>query len=360
MMNTSINKYESVRDKLAQAIRSKQMRSGQRLPSERKLAEQYHVSYLTVRRAVGDLVEAELLERRARQGTFVVDNLIEKVPGQMINIICSSYESLQARTFVGACMRQIEKRHKKANTIELAHATEQSVAKIILAGDPTIIFSTGPELKGKIGAAIQQAGSRVVLVGNRLDGLGVPSVMMDDGHGVRMAINHLRENGHTRIGMITADPNHLVSRIFRSVWQSECSADCTPKIIDKRLLAISFSRFECPATQAYESMKRYLTEVKSDATAYLCQVDEMAPGIMMALNEAGLQVPRDISLVAFGNTSASRFATPPLTSIDSDLESHVRFAFEIIDATMNESLTPADLFKLVQPVLIKRQSVATI
>ncbi len=357
-MTVSMNKYELVRDKLAEAIKSRQMRSGERLPSERKLAEQYKVSYLTIRRAIGDLVDAELLERRARMGTFVSEQAISRTAGKSVNIICSSYESLTARTFVGFCLRQTEKRDRIANIIELAHSNESSVAKIILGPDPTVIFASGPELKGRIGAAIQQASNRTVLVGNRLDGLGVPSVMMDDGHGVRMAIEHLREHGHTKIGLITSDATHLVSRIFHSVWQSECGAQVPEQIMEKRTLAVTLPRFECPALQAYESTKAYLKKGRPDVTAFLCQVDEMAPGILAAFREAGIRVPENMSLITFGNTASSLFSQPPLTSIDANLDAHVEFAFSTIDAAAKGELTPADLFKLVQPQLVIRESVA--
>lgn len=44
---------------------------GERIPSERELAEQLGVSRMTVRRAIENLIQRGLLERRSTSGTFV-------------------------------------------------------------------------------------------------------------------------------------------------------------------------------------------------------------------------------------------------------------------------------------------------
>src|SRR3954464_5564822 len=70
-MNTTSSKYVRVRDALADAIRSGEYVVGQKLPGERTLATQYGISYMTARRAVSELVELGLLDRRPWEGLFV-------------------------------------------------------------------------------------------------------------------------------------------------------------------------------------------------------------------------------------------------------------------------------------------------
>src|SRR5947208_12463130 len=70
-MKTITSKYKRVRDALASSIRNGEYAVGQKLPGERTLALQFGISYMTARRAVHDLVEWGLLDRRPWEGIFV-------------------------------------------------------------------------------------------------------------------------------------------------------------------------------------------------------------------------------------------------------------------------------------------------
>jgi DNA-binding LacI/PurR family transcriptional regulator len=55
-------------------------------------------------------------------------------------------------------------------------------------------------------------------------------------------------------------------------------------------------------------------ELPQDATAAICYNDTMATALCIALNERGLRVPDDVSVVGFDDTQAI-YAAPPLTTI---------------------------------------------
>ena len=63
--------YEQMMQHLRVAIRTGQYVPGQRLPSETELCQQFGVSRITARRAVQELVNEGLLERKQGKGTFV-------------------------------------------------------------------------------------------------------------------------------------------------------------------------------------------------------------------------------------------------------------------------------------------------
>lgn len=64
--------YVQVADHLEGRIRSGEMRPGARLPSERALAEEYGVAYLTVRRATAELRKRRLIKTVHGKGTYVL------------------------------------------------------------------------------------------------------------------------------------------------------------------------------------------------------------------------------------------------------------------------------------------------
>ncbi len=57
---------------------------------------------------------------------------------------------------------------------------------------------------------------------------------------------------------------------------------------------------------------------RRDFTALVAGSDLMAIGILRALHEHNLQVPRDISLTGFDDVILSQYTAPPLTTVRQD------------------------------------------
>ena len=65
--------FEQVVVQIEQRIVSGELRSGDRLPTERELAEQFHVSRTAVREALKTLAQKGLVDMRPGRGTIVID-----------------------------------------------------------------------------------------------------------------------------------------------------------------------------------------------------------------------------------------------------------------------------------------------
>jgi len=63
--------YHQLKEGLREEIRSGRLRSGEKLPPERQLAEQHGISLITVRQALSRLADEGLLLRERGRGTFV-------------------------------------------------------------------------------------------------------------------------------------------------------------------------------------------------------------------------------------------------------------------------------------------------
>ena len=64
-------KYEKIANDLRQSIRKGEYSSGDQLPLEKELCEQYQVSRVTIKRAMDMLVQQGLVTKRRGSGTFV-------------------------------------------------------------------------------------------------------------------------------------------------------------------------------------------------------------------------------------------------------------------------------------------------
>ena len=63
--------YLQLHDDLVKNIRNNHLKPGDRLPTESELRETYSVSRVTVRKALGALVEEGYLDRKSGKGTFI-------------------------------------------------------------------------------------------------------------------------------------------------------------------------------------------------------------------------------------------------------------------------------------------------
>lgn len=72
--------YAQLREALRRDIRERELRPGDRLPTEAQLEASYGVSRATIRQAVGDLEREGLLHRMQGKGTFVATPKIQHVP----------------------------------------------------------------------------------------------------------------------------------------------------------------------------------------------------------------------------------------------------------------------------------------
>src|SRR5207245_1195230 len=73
----SIKVFEQVAEQIEKRILNGELRSGDRLPTERELAEQFHVSRTGVREAMKILAQKGLVDMRPGRGTIVIDGAHE-------------------------------------------------------------------------------------------------------------------------------------------------------------------------------------------------------------------------------------------------------------------------------------------
>jgi GntR family transcriptional repressor for pyruvate dehydrogenase complex len=65
--------FEQIAQQIEQRILSGELRSGDRLPTERELAEQFHASRTAVREAMKSLAQKGLVDMRPGRGTIIID-----------------------------------------------------------------------------------------------------------------------------------------------------------------------------------------------------------------------------------------------------------------------------------------------
>lgn len=357
-MKSTGAKYQVVRDALSQAIRDGEFHAGERLPSERQLAAQFGVSHMTARHAVTDLVESELLERRPGSGIYVRPQTREKLSTITLNLICAAQSSSITQAFLHFGSQGATRRGWRIRVTRLHHGHERPVVRAIREGEPALVFLDAPNLWSSLSVAMQHADGRAVLIGNRMDDKGVPSVMADDALAFDLAVKHLKAAGHRRVALISNNVEHVVGRVQIATWKAAFGEEAAASLQEKRLIIVNVEDFHSRAQSAYAAVQNYLASGGADTTALISTDDEMALGALAACHDAGYPVPQRMSLINSGDSTLLELARPVgITVMDVRMRQHIEAALEMVEAALAGTLSPRDRLRLVGPRLIKRGSV---
>ncbi len=136
----------------------------------------------------------------------------------------------------------------------------------------------------------------------------IPFVEVDNFKGAKIALQHLLSLGHRKIAF--AGKPALTSNYDRLIGYKQTLEDNGIAIEEKYIQTIENSSFE----SGYHMMVKLL-DLKNPPTAVFSSCDIMAFGAIKAIQDRGMRVPEDISIIGFDDILLSRNMSPPLTTI---------------------------------------------
>lgn len=174
--------------------------------------------------------------------------------------------------------------------------------------DGLLILSQKPEDDDFIEEATRK--NIPVVVFNRSVYHNVANILTDETKGEMEAMEYLIQNGHTKIGIIEGVPSLVSTRARHRGWRQAFQK----YNMDTNSVPIATGDYRIMS--GYHAAKQLLTH---DITAILSFNDEMAFGAAKAIQEAGLRIPEDISIVGFDNISWFCDTVFPLTTIERNM-----------------------------------------
>lgn len=144
----------------------------------------------------------------------------------------------------------------------------------------------------------------------------VTNVVVDHGMGARLALRHLVELGHEDIAFMKGA---VVSTDSEDRWNCICEVAAELGVRMPVSLVVPLDSDD-PTPQLGYPFAKKLLERKRPFTALLAYNDISAIGAIRAFQEAGLQVPRDVSVVGFDDISIAVHNNPTLTTVRQPLE----------------------------------------
>lgn len=178
------------------------------------------------------------------------------------------------------------------------------------------------------------------------------SVYSDNRTGSRLAVNHLVDNGHTKIAHIMGDQTTYAGIERATGFRDAMKARGLEVREDYMVSGGYYSQ-----AGGREAMIRLLA-LEDKPTAVFAAGDEMAIAAIRVIKESGLRVPEDISVIGFDDIKLAQHIDPPLTTVRQDKELiGQQAAIMLLDKINNKEEMTNDVKKMVPVSLVKRQSV---
>jgi len=206
-----------------------------------------------------------------------------------------------------------------------------------------IITPVGPEPA----RLLSRHGVPVVEVDRQLADAPCDAVLVDNERGAGDAVGHLLALGHRRVALLVAETN-WTSDAGRLLGYRTAHAEAGVAVDERLILPI---RFHAP--DAEPRIARLLDE--EEPTAIFAANNELAEHAWRVLQRRGLELPRDLSLVAFDDVPWMSLVDPAITVVAQPVVEMGRRAAALLLRRTDSPISPPRV-ECLQPTLVVRGS----
>ena len=176
-----------------------------------------------------------------------------------------------------------------------------------------------------------------------------PDFSTDDTLGIRAAVTHLHELGHSRIALLTGR-THIVPALRKA----EAFTQVMEELVGDRspIIEETFYTYEAAAAHTNGLIER-------GATAIVTGSDLQALGAIRTITSLGLSVPEDISVIGFDDSFLMSHLSPGLTTVHQPVPAIVAAAVRsLFEALATPDYTPEHADYVFSPDLVVRATTA--
>lgn len=342
---------------------------GDLLPSQNAMMAKYGVSYGTVMRSLSDLQREGLITRERGRGTFVngpAAGLISEKPGSrplaharrtgsIAALLTQSWDRYDSDPFFKEMIYDLTKSasgHQYTVQWLASDVIKPSrLAKLLMERpvDGLVVFNRS-ELPDEALEAIKRSMPIVTTEKPRHgQDQNIPWVEVDSFEGIQLAMRRLIEAGHQRIAFLNGEAEHHVTFASRLEAYRRCLKDAgipysSELVVETEDLSIASAAKLVPPLLA------------KNPTALLSANGRLTIGALQAIQQQGLRIPEDISLIGYDDDPLFCLTTPAVTMVQQPI---AEFAAQLVETLWQliRGHELAQIGKLLLPKLIERQSV---
>jgi LacI family transcriptional regulator len=311
--------YQQIVDDIKSKIAAKELKAGDQLGSHAELSSVYHVSLITVKKALATLINDGVVFSRVGKGTYVAQHttdarqnghptiglVIQDIRSPFFSRVMHSVEDAAYELGYHVLVSNSSGKAEKEEA-QIARFREFGVKGMIIASMSHKYHAT-PTIRKML-----HQGFPFAMVSYIADD-DIPFVGSDHEQGGYLATEYLVKQRYQRIGYINGEPGNMVGELRRHGYEKALKA--YGRRVDKRLQFHLRMRGEKHDYQSgYEIGKKFRTlSMKPDAV--FVYNDLSALGFEDAILEQGLQIPEDVAIVGFDDIDRGEYAPVRLSTV---------------------------------------------
>ena len=201
---------------------------------------------------------------------------------------------------------------------------------------------------------LRERGLPIVLVGGHAPEVDAPQVSTDEATATRLAVRHLVNLGHERVGLAIGPERFTPSQRKLAGFTSALREAGLTLDDDEARRHVVATLYTLEGGQAAAAEL-----LDTGHTAIVCASDIMALGAIRAARSRGLSVPGAVSVIGFDDSALMAFTDPPLTTVRQPVRHLCRVAVTALLAEIRgERATRSEI--LIEPELVVRGSTARV
>ena len=211
-------------------------------------------------------------------------------------------------------------------------------------------------VEGETAERLARINAPVVLVGTREEDAETPrfdTLWWDDSAGALRATEHLIALGHRRIGLISAHAWSTNTGPRLAGYRAALDAAGLPFDPDLVVAGQALKHAGYSEEAGAEAMADLLA-LSDPPTAVFAASDVQAFGAWAYARDAGLTIPRDVSIVGYDNIKPSRYLN--LTTVDQQMKTVGQRATERLFARMGQPGLPPIFEEIDVPLVVRGSS----
>lgn len=326
--------YQKVYSQLKDQIIRGETPNGTILPSERELGEIYHVDRTTIRKAFQILSEENLVSKHAGKGTIVTYSGQPQAAPPASPGVPGPQASPSGVCGNGTIAFLLPKSNRNSDRITVPFYSQlfSSVETCCRRLGFSLMYSTLDETDD-LQTILEQNGSRITgimfvsniaekhidqairmaipaVLTNSSSGK-TPSIVADNFSGTYGACQHLIRLGHRDICVLNGiEQYHSAHERLEGVL----SAMKNHGLPLPGEFIISGDSWEFEG--GFHAVSSLLRQSRKLPTGIIAFNDRLASGALQAVQQAGLRVPEDISIIGFDNSELAMYSVPKLSSVE--------------------------------------------
>lgn len=340
--------YFQIAEELRSLIEDGAIEVGRKIESESEMMQHYGVGRQTIRNALARLVHLGYVRKEHGRGTFCSYSPETGSKGSIDVLL-----NIQDAYFTPYYLKSIS---------QVLDAEGYSMSVYDTGDDPQLILNQLKRISdSSIGVILQPSRKKSDLPKElipylRQFGNGrIPLLMIDSAYdfprasfmhlneteGGRIAAKYLLELGHQSLAVVYHEDyqdSHQRYLGFSEIVQTNPECELTKYVYDKDVF--------CSVIAAVKAKK---------ITAVFCYNDEMAAELLHFMEECGISVPEDVSVMGFDDSLIATATKPPLTSVSHPKQELGREAAKVlIEMIQKRRVGPCQ--RMFLPGLVVRDS----